>query len=349
VAIKAVVTRAGEQAPIWHHYVRHESRPETKVLDVLRLAERDAGVRAGDALVFATGVAAASIAPLIGARLVQEVAATVFAVERRYPDASAIVELGGQDARIVIIDTAGGQRRKIVSLNDKCAGGTGVVIDKIAAKLKIPEARLARLSYDGRTIYSIAGKCGVFAETDINGLQKRGVPHDDLMASLFDAIVVQNLTVLARGQLLRPRVLLLGGPHAFVPALVRPGGHLRRLWDERQLPLEATDADAILAPSLAAHFGALGAIDLGLTEGDEPVYRGLEALTSAAGGQRLGRSGGAAAPAVTGMPLEEFLDAYDRPPWRPPALTPGSIVEGFIGLDAGSTSTKAVVLDEAGR
>jgi activator of 2-hydroxyglutaryl-CoA dehydratase len=101
-------------------------------------------------------------------------------------------------------------------MNDKCAGGTGAVIDKIVAKLKIPYEQLGEQGYNGIKLHPVAGKCGVFAETDINSLQKQGVPADQLMASLFDAIVLQNLTVLTRGHTLRPHVLLLGGPNSFI-------------------------------------------------------------------------------------------------------------------------------------
>jgi activator of 2-hydroxyglutaryl-CoA dehydratase/predicted nucleotide-binding protein (sugar kinase/HSP70/actin superfamily) len=352
VAIKAVVRRPDDAAPIWQAYARHESRPAVKLVEVLRELERDTGARAGNAHVFATGSAAPEVAGAVGARVVQEVAATVMAVERRYPDARAMVELGGQDAKIVVIDTSGARPRTIVSLNDKCAGGTGVVIDKIAAKLKIPEQALYTLTWEGRTIYPIAGKCGVFAETDINGLQKRGVAAADLMASLFEAIVVQNLTVLARGQLLLPRVVLLGGPHAFLPALVGAWrAHITQLWVARDLPVPDMPDGAIVAPPLAAHLGALGAIDLGETsEEADPWYAGATALADAVAGEQRGqRRGGAPAVRGTGLPLAEFRRRFEAPPWQPPAFAAGSIVRGFIGLDAGSTSTKAVVLDDDGQ
>ena len=89
-------------------------------------------------------------------------------------------------------------------MNDKCAGGTGAVIDKVNAKLRIPPEELCNQGYYGIKLHPVAGKCGVFAETDINSLQKMGVPQDQLMASLFEAIIGQNLSVLTRGNTLRP-------------------------------------------------------------------------------------------------------------------------------------------------
>ena len=135
-----------------------------------------------------------------------------------HPEVYSVIELGGQDAKIIVFkdDNESGRKKKIPSMNDKCAGGTGAVIDKINAKLKIPAAELGDQGYHGIKLHKVAGKCGVFAETDINGLQKVGTPPDQLMASLFDAIVLQNLSVLTRGHTLRPHVLLLGGPNTFI-------------------------------------------------------------------------------------------------------------------------------------
>ena len=120
-------------------------------------------------------------------------------------------------------------------MNDKCAGGTGAVIDKINAKLQIPPDQLCDMGYDGIKLHPVAGKCGVFAETDINSLQKMGVPPDQLMASLFDAIVGQNISVLTRGNTLRPHVLLLGGPNTFIRGMVEAWRHaIPLIWKERK-------------------------------------------------------------------------------------------------------------------
>jgi activator of 2-hydroxyglutaryl-CoA dehydratase len=157
------------------------------------------------------------------------------------PEVYAVIELGDQDAKIIIfkVDTNNCTRRKIPSMNDKCAGGTGAVIDKIAAKLKIPPTDLCEMRYCDMEIHPVAGKCGVFAETDITGLQKQGIPPDQLMASLFDAVVLQNLTVLTRGHTLRPHVLLLGGPNRFLREMREAWQqNIPRTWRERQVPIE---------------------------------------------------------------------------------------------------------------
>ena len=152
-----------------------------------------------------TGSGGGAIADQIGAKFVQEVTAVSLAVEKLHPEVYSVIELGGQDAKIIVFkdDDETGRKKKIPSMNDKCAGGTGAVIDKINAKLKIPTELLAQQQYKGIKLHKVAGKCGVFAETDINSLQKVGTPSDELMASLFEAIVLQNLSVLTRGHTLQ--------------------------------------------------------------------------------------------------------------------------------------------------
>ena len=144
-------------------------------------------------------------------------------------------------------------------------GGTGAVIDKINAKLKIPVAELALQGYHGIKLHKVAGKCGVFAETDINSLQKEG-RRPKLMASLFDAIVLQNLSVLTRGHTLRPHVLLLGGPNSFIKGMREAWqANIPRMWQERKvaIPDGAKPDDLIKVPENAQYFAALGAIEFG--------------------------------------------------------------------------------------
>ena len=123
--------------------------------------------------------------------------------------------------------------------------------------------------YLGIKLHKVAGKCGVFAETDINGLQKEGTPSDELMASLFDAIVLQNLTVLTRGHTLRPHVLLLGGPNTFIRGMREAWQHnIPKMWAERgvEIPDGESPATLIKTPDNAQYFAALGAIEFGKDE-----------------------------------------------------------------------------------
>jgi activator of 2-hydroxyglutaryl-CoA dehydratase len=216
--VKAVAVDTESDELLWSEYQRHETKQPEKTLEFLHRLERDVGIAPGNCRIFITGSGGGTIAEQIGAKFVQEVTAVSLAVEKLHPEVNSVIELGGQDAKIIVFkeDADSGRKKKIPSMNDKCAGGTGAVIDKINAKLKIPVDELCDQGYDGIKLHKVAGKCGVFAETDINSLQKEGTPPDELMASLFDAIILQNLTVLTRGHTLRPHVLLLGGPNTFI-------------------------------------------------------------------------------------------------------------------------------------
>ena len=176
--VKAIVAERETDQIVWQDYQRHETKQPEKALEFLRRMESDAGISARNTRVFITGSGGGTLAELIGAKFVQEVTAVSLAVEKLHPEVYSVIELGGQDAKIIVFkeDTESGRKKKIPSMNDKCAGGTGAVIDKINAKLKIPVEELCNQGYHGIKLHKVAGKCGVFAETDINGLQKEGTP-----------------------------------------------------------------------------------------------------------------------------------------------------------------------------
>src|SRR5207247_7365892 len=183
-------------------YQWHDTKQPEKVLGFCKRFETEIeGFSAQRSRMFITGSGGNGLVKFLGAKFVQEVNAVSLAVEKLYPECGSVIELGGQDAKIIIFkkDPETGRKKKIPSMNDKCAGGTGAVIDKINAKLRIPAEDLCKMGYYGLKLHPVAGKCGVFAETDINGLQKSGVPPSELMASLFEAIIQQKLAVLTRG------------------------------------------------------------------------------------------------------------------------------------------------------
>jgi activator of 2-hydroxyglutaryl-CoA dehydratase len=287
---------------------------------------------------------------MVGAKFVQEVHAVSLAVEKLHPEVYSVIELGGQDAKIIVFkdDEETGRKKKIPSMNDKCAGGTGAVIDKINAKLKIPATELSTQGYHGIKLHKVAGKCGVFAETDINGLQKVGTPPDELMASLFEAIVLQNLSVLTRGHTLRPHVLLLGGPNSFIRGMREAWqANIPRIWQERKvaIPDGAKPEELIKVPQNAQYFAALGAIEFGKSEEDSVgCYQGYEKLVHYIefGRQEEKAKSGAKGLAASEAELDDFKDSYKRKKFTPTAFHTNQIVSGFIGIDGGSTSTKAV-------
>ncbi len=354
--VKAVVVDADTDAILWQDYQRHETRQPEKVLEFLGRMEAEAGVARDNTRIFVTGSGGGTIAEMIGAKFVQEVHAVALAVEKLHPEVYSVIELGGQDAKIIVFkdDEETGRKKKIPSMNDKCAGGTGAVIDKINAKLKIPTSELANQGYHGIKLHKVAGKCGVFAETDINGLQKTGTPPHELMASLFEAIVLQNLSVLTRGNTLRPHVLLLGGPNGFIRGMREAWqANIPRMWKERkvEIPEDATPEDLIKVPDNAQYFAALGSVEFGKDEEPEVGrYLGTEKLQwymeygraeekAASGGKGL---------VASSAEFDEFRSAYRRKKFIPAEFLPGETVSGFVGVDGGSTSTKAVLLSQSG-
>jgi predicted CoA-substrate-specific enzyme activase len=354
--VKAVVVDAATDSILWQDYQRHETRQPEKVLEFLSRMEADAGITPQNTRVFVTGSGGGTLAEMIGAKFVQEVHAVSLAVEKLHPEVYSVIELGGQDAKIIVFrdDEETGRKKKIPSMNDKCAGGTGAVIDKINAKLKIPAAELANQGYHGIKLHKVAGKCGVFAETDINGLQKTGTPPNELMASLFEAIVLQNLSVLTRGNTLRPHVLLLGGPNGFIRGMREAWeANIPRMWKERkvEIPEGVKPEELIKVPENAQYFAALGSVEFGKDEEPEiGRYLGTEKLSwyidygraeekAASGGKGL---------VSNNAEFDEFKSAYRRKKFIPAEFTPGQVVSGFVGVDGGSTSTKAVLLDKNG-
>ena len=364
--VKAVVVEVGtsEMASgeegtdriLWRDYQRHDTRQPEKLLEFLQRMEAEVGIAPENCRMFITGSGGNALSALIGAKFVQEVNAVALAVEKLHPEVNSVIELGGQDAKIIIFkeDGGNGRRKKIPSMNDKCAGGTGAVIDKINAKLKIPPDDLCNQGYKGIKVHPVAGKCGVFAETDINGLQKQGIPADELMASLFDAIVLQNLTVLTRGHTLRPHVLLLGGPNTFIRGMREAWQHnIPLIWKERgiELPPDVAPEDMIKNPENALYFAAIGAVEFGKGEDagigqylgteclEHYIFEGRQQEKAVSGNRGLGASK---------KELDEFKVKYWRPRFVPATFRPGERVQAFIGVDGGSTSTKAVLLSEHG-
>ncbi len=354
--VKAIVVDAATDRTLWQDYQRHETRQPEKVLEFLARMREEVGVQPGNTRMFITGSGGGTLAEMLGAKFVQEVHAVSLAVEKLHPEVYSVIELGGQDAKIIVFkdDAETGRKKKIPSMNDKCAGGTGAVIDKINAKLKIPAEELSNQAYHGVKLHRVAGKCGVFAETDINGLQKTGTPPDELMASLFEAIVLQNLSVLTRGHTLRPHVLLLGGPNGFIRGMKEAWqANIPRMWKERkvELPEGMTPEQLIKVPDNAQYFAALGAVEFGLDEEEEiGQYTGTEKLDYYIhfGRQEEKAASGAKGLVAEPSELDLFKESYRKKRFIPAPFAEGAVVRGFVGVDGGSTSTKAVLLDEQG-
>ncbi|MEB2310713.1 MAG: acyl-CoA dehydratase activase-related protein [Sorangiineae bacterium] len=355
--VKAVVIDAESKEILWSDYQRHHTKQAEKVLELLEaifaaFPERpEASFR-----MFVTGSGSGPIAEPSGGKFVQEVNAVTIAVEHRHPDVLSVIELGGQDAKIIMfkVDPRTGAKTAKTSMNDKCASGTGASIDKCMIKVGAEPGFATSLHFSDAKLHHVAAKCGVFAETDIVNLVKTGIPKDEVLNSLADAIVLQNLSVLTRGNTLKPRVLLLGGPNTYLP-------FLKECWQKRipetwrnrgfDYPKDVPIEELIFVPEHADLYAAFGAAVYGIEEGAAGArFRGLDTLRDFITNGRRAKLGETAGPPLSASEGEtqEFVDTFRIPRFTPPALAAGSVVRGVIGLDGGSTSSKAVLIDTDG-
>ena len=354
---KMAVVDPATREIIWSKYQRHETKQPEYVRDML--AEIEAAfpdVSPDEMRVFITGSGGGPIAPHIGAKFVQEVNAVTMAVEALHPDVGSVIELGGQDAKIIIFkeNAETGAKQATCSMNDKCASGTGATIDKCMIKVGMPREQIPGLAYDDSKLHHVAAKCGVFAETDIVNLVKSGIPSDEILNSLADAIVQQNLSVLTRGNTLRARVLLLGGPNTYLPFLQQCWRkRIPEAWNERgyAYPRDVPIDELIFVPRNAELYAAYGAVLYGLHEPAEVgVYLGRLGLVEFITHGRKAKLGDKAGPGLVqdDEARAAFASKYTIPRFHDAELVPGSVVRGVIGLDGGSTSSKCVLLDEQG-
>jgi predicted CoA-substrate-specific enzyme activase len=344
--VKAVLVEGGEV--IWRRYERHHTRQAEKTLEMLADMEAEAGLAAGRDRVYFTGSGAGLIAPLAGGRTVQEVVAVAAAVERLHPEVRFVSEIGGEDMKTIFFTPTPAGTAKQVYMQSACSGGTGAFIEKSARKLEVAPETLAALPYDGKTLHRISAKCGIFAEADANSLVKAGVPVDEIIASLFEAVVRQNLATLAKGNTPFPKTLLLGGPNMFFRGMREAWrNHLKALWAERGVePPEGVAIEELVSvPDDALFYACLGCIEMALREGDGPgtyAGRGRLGWWIEEGQLAEKRKESTASLAGSRTDLERFLQSYAAPPSLPAARQVTGPVA--IGCDFGSTTTKAVVV-----
>jgi predicted CoA-substrate-specific enzyme activase len=356
--VKATVVDPQSREILWSDYSRHNTRqPECVYEYLVRIGQAFPKVPQSSIRVFITGSGGGPIAEPIGARFVQEVNAVTMAVEALHPDVRSVIELGGQDAKIIMFkeNEKTGDLQAMTSMNDKCASGTGATIDKCMIKVGMPQSEMANLHFDDSRLHHVAAKCGVFAETDIVNLVKSGIPSPEIMCSLADAIVMQNLSVLTRGNTLKPKVLLLGGPNTYLPFLQECWRkRIPETWDQRgyAYPKDVPIDELVFVPNNSQYYAAYGAVLYGLHEpASSGLYRGLDELRSFIDYGRKAKLGEKAGPplVVSNNELEEFREKYRIPKFEAATFRPGEVVRAIIGLDGGSTSSKAVLVDENAR
>lgn len=209
--VKVCISNQDSQL-VYSVYRRHRSNIKTTLLEIIHELNWRYGDLKGSIAV--TGSAGISVAEALRLPFVQEVVATTKIVKKEYPHADCVIELGGEDAKIIYL-TGGLEQR----MNATCAGGTGGFIDNIAYLLGVRTADMDKLSMGASRIYPIASRCAVFAQTDIRPLMNAGARTNDLAGSTLDAVVRQTLGGLACGRPITGTVVFLGGPFQFLSDL----------------------------------------------------------------------------------------------------------------------------------
>ena len=322
-----VVLLDDQDNTVFHTYERHMSKVREKTAEMLRLLSPRLSGQAVQVAV--TGSAGLGVAKAADLEFVQEVFATAGAVERFIPDIDVVVELGGEDAKIIFL-TGGLEER----MNGSCAGGTGAFIDQMATLLGITADELDRLSLGYEKLYAIASRCGVFAKSDIQPLLNQGARKEDIAASIFQAVVNQTITGLAQGRQIGGKVLFLGGPLFFLEGLRRRFVETLHLSPENAVFPENADVFvAVGAACYAANSAPMDFDDL------------LERIEHASAQKNTTN---------TLEPLFISQDDYDAFLARhnahcPPPMDADSYQgDAYLGIDAGSATTKLVLISPDG-
>ena len=330
--VKLAVLDAQDQV-VWSIYERHHSDVRATIGQVLKAAS-DAGYGDVPMTIAITGSGGLLLAKWLGVEFVQEVIASKTAVETFIPKTDVAIELGGEDAKIIYFGQSIEQR-----MNGTCAGGTGAFIDQMAALLNTDAGGLNRLAADHTTIYPIASRCGVFAKTDVQPLLNEGARKEDIAASIFQSVVTQTISGLACGRPIRGHIAFLGGPLQYLPEL------RKRFYETLEL-----DDEHIIVPENAHLFVASGCAVAGARSETVTVEKLDDVIV------RLQNLGDIQGSEVTRLdPLfaneaeyEEFKSRHDAEMVETADL---ASYEGmaFLGIDAGSTTFKAVLISEDGK
>ena len=320
--IKSVVVDDNKTV-IFRSYERHFSQITQKTAELLQTI--------GDIIpahhsteITISGSAGMGLAESCGIPFVQEVYATRIAANRLAPGTDVVIELGGEDAKILFL--SGGME---VRMNGSCAGGTGAFIDQMATLLNVPLEEMDYLARQHEKLYTIASRCGVFAKSDIQPLLNQGAKKSDIAASIFGAVVNQTIAGLAQGRPIAGKILYLGGPLTFL-------SQLRKSFDETLHTTGVCPEDSLYYVALGAAYASDTTVDL---------EKAIEKLNNYHASEHY----------ATITPLFENKEDYERFAQRHakhnvPQVDPaGYNGKAYLGLDAGSTTVKAVILGEEGQ
>ncbi len=312
---------------VYGEYRRHRSRTQATLCELLQ----DAREKLGECTLYPqiTGSGGIGLGKAIGMPFAQEVVATSAAIRYVAPQTDVAIELGGEDAKIIYFGNGVEER-----MNGVCAGGTGSFIDQMASLLQTDAEGLNEAAKSYRTIYPIAARCGVFAKTDIQPLINEGAQKADLAASIFQAVVNQTISGLACGKPIRGTVAFLGGPLHYATELKKAFARTLRLTE-----------DKIVDPENSHLFAALGSA---LTVDKENGFAIGELAERLAHGVQM-ESEIKRLPALfeSKAAYEEFRLRHEKA-----TLEKGRIADYvgncFLGIDAGSTTTKLALIGEKG-
>ena len=336
--VKAAVIDENNEL-LFAEYRRHFADIQNTLADLLSEAREKLGeIKLRPAI---TGSGGLSISKHLGAPFIQEVVSVATALQDYAPQCDVAIELGGEDAKIIYF-TGGVDQR----MNGICAGGTGSFIDQMASLLQTDAKGLNDLARNYRAIYPIAARCGVFAKSDIQPLINDGATHEDLAASIFQAVVNQTISGLACGKPIRGNVAFLGGPLHFLPEL--RSAFIRTL--------HLTD-DHVIAPEHSHLFAAMGAAMnlpadpkaevLGAPK-DVPVMDISDLEKKLHSGIKLDTEIKRLDPLFNSEEeYEEFLREHAKSNVRTGDLRTYS-GNCYLGIDAGSTTTKIALVGEDG-
>lgn len=318
--IKCVVLNENDEI-IYSSYERHLSKIAEKIEELLARLGEEVLHEEQDVKIALSGSAGMGIAEASDFPFVQEVYATRIAAKRLQPDTNVIIELGGEDAKILFL-TDGVE----VRMNGTCAGGTGAFIDQMASLLNVDISEINELAMKKEKIYTIASRCGVFAKSDIQPLLNQGARKEDVAASIFYAVVNQTIAGLAQGREIRGNVLYLGGPLTFL-------SELRKAFDD------------VLKTKGVCPENSLYYVSLGTAYSADRVIHLPTLLERVKNYSHMGNFAYQPALFKNQEEYDEFIARHNK---EQVAILPFEEYNGgcYIGIDAGSTTIKLVVMDE---
>lgn len=313
---------------VFSDYVRHNTRILETLFSLLKRVHDDFGDIALQAAL--SGSAAMGIAEKTNSLFVQEVVAVASLVVKKYPEVKSLIDLGGEDAKLVLFNEQGNADMR---MNGNCAGGTGAYIDQMASLLNVSIAELNDLAWQSTKIYPIASRCGVFAKTDVQNLISRKINVADIAASIFEAVASQTINSLARGCAIEPDILFCGGPLTYISYLRESFAKLLKI-----------DKERIVVPERAELLTALGtALSISAEQKTIKISDFIEKIKSA---DKISSNN-------TLQPLFTNKDEFTK--WdknRHIIAIPHKEIQNeencFLGIDSGSTTTKIVILDAEG-